>query len=288
MHFCTRRVNYIKKRQKPIIKYFFQEKVMENFNIIPYQCGRFVSRGRGSHMLRTIATNELVFCVKGVLRMFEEDNIFELHPGDYYILKKGRMHGGTEKYPAGLSFFWLHFDCPDDVIDSIPQTGHAARIEQLTLYLQSYLAEQLLPEPDQKIQKLLLELIFCELKRSQSSSSNLRSVPELVRKAADYAKIHFAEPVSINDAAAELHCSSEYLGRIFHRHFQETFSTVLNNFRAEYAARLLTESNLSVKEIISECGFNDPAYFRRIFYRRYAASPTAFRKFHSSGHSNTD
>lgn len=287
MHFHTRRVNYIKKRQKPIIKYFFQEKVMENFNIIPYQCGRFVSRGRGSHMLRTIATNELVFCVKGVLRMFEEDNIFELHPGDYYILRKGRIHGGTEKYPAGLTFFWLHFDCDEQLLDEIPQSGHAARAEQLAIYIQSYLAEQSLPEPDTKILKHLLCIIIHELKRSRSGS-NLRSVPELVRKAAAYARIHFAEPVSINDAAAEMHCSSEYLGRIFHRHFQETFSTVLNNFRAEYAAKLLIESNLSVKEIISECGFNDPAYFRRIFYRRYAASPTAFRKFHNSGHSNTD
>ena len=260
---------------------------MNNFWIIPYQSGRFISRSRGSHMLRAIATNELIFCVKGVLRMFEENNIFELHPGDYYILRKGRIHGGTEKYPAGLSFFWLHFDCDDKLFDEIPQTGHAVRSEQLAIYLQSYLAEQSLASPDAEILKLLLKLIFAELKRS-SSNLNAAALPKLALKAAKFAEQHFAEPVSINDAASELHCSSEYLGRIFHIHFKETFSGMVNRLRIEYAAKLLTDSNLSIKEIISECGFNDPAYFRRIFYRRYASTPTAFRKFYNSGHSNTE
>lgn len=239
-------------------------------------------------MLRTIATNELVFCVKGVLRMFEENNIFELHPGDYYILRKGRIHGGTENYPAGLTFFWLHFDCDEQLLDEIPHSGHAARAEQLAIYIQSYLAEQSLPEPDTKILKHLLCIIIHELKRSIYTTEISRTIPELAIKAEQFVKVHFSEPVTIADAASELHCSSEYLGRIFHIHFKETFSGMLNRFRAEYAAKLLVESNMSIKEIINETGFNDPAYFRRIFFRRYASTPTAFRKFHNSGHSNTE
>lgn len=261
---------------------------MEKIDIIPYQGGRFVSRGRGSHMIRCIGSHELVFCVKGVLRMFEEKNVFELHQGDYYILKKGLLHGGTEKYPAGLSFFWLHFDCEDKLLESIPQSAHAARPEQLAMFIQSYIAEQALQKPDFEIQKLLLKLIFCELKRSFSGSSSSRTLPELVLKAAQYAQVHFAEPISINDAAKALHCNSEYLGRTFNIHFKETFGSMLNRLRAEYAAKLLTESNMSIKEILTECGFNDPAYFRRIFYKRYASTPSAYRNFRNEGLRNTE
>lgn len=257
----------------------------DDIEIIPGWSGRFVSRGKGSHIVRRISTHELVFCVKGVLRMFEEERFFELHPGDYYLLKKGRLHGGTEKYPAGLSFFWLHFDCAESLFESVPQTGHCAREEQLSLYLQSYLTEQSLVSPSSEIQKLLLLLIFRELERATVPENQL---PNLVLRAEEFVKIHFAEPVTIKDAAIALHCNSEYLGRIFHIHFKETFTARLNRIRIEHAAKLLMESNLSIKEIVTECGFNDPAYFRRIFYNRYASTPGNFRKFHSSGYCNTE
>ena len=261
---------------------------MKDFDIIPYQGGRFISRGKGSHMIRAIRSNELLFCVKGVLRMFEENNIFELHPGDYYILRKGRMHGGTQKYPGGLSFFWLHFDCDDEIFNHVAQTGHVARHEQLSMYIQSYLSEQQLPNPSIEIQKLLLKLIFNELERAIVNENSVNKVSELALKAEAFVKLHFCEPVNINTAARLLHCNSEYLGRIFHIHFKETFSSMLNRLRAEYAAKLLMNSNLSVKEILNECGFNDPAYFRRIFFKHYASTPTEFRKFYNRGHSNTE
>lgn len=257
----------------------------DKMDFVPDSCGRFISRGKGSHPVRRISTNEIIYCVKGILRIFEEENSFELHPGDYCILRKNRRHGGIGKYPPGLSFFWLHFDCREEVFEEIPPAGHCARPEQIALYLQSYLTERTLSSPDTETQKLLLQLILRELKRSTLQE---KSVSALLQKAAVFIKLNFAKPVTVKNAAAELKCSSEYLGRIFHRHFKETFSAYLNRIRAEHGAKLLLETNMSVKEIITECGFNDPAYFRRIFYSRYASTPGRFRKFHSGGHHNTE
>lgn len=261
---------------------------MNKFNVTPLGAGRFISRGKGRHQTRTIQTDEIFFCVKGVLSIFEEQQSFELHPGDYFISRHGKQHGSLYDYPAGLSYFWLHMEDPDGSTLHIPQSGHITNFEQLSIYFQSYLAEQQLQHPNKEILQHLLSLILLELERADITNTPSQKISKLALRAADIIKFHFSEPLNVDSVAQLLHCNSEYLGRIFHFHFKETFSAMLNRTRVEHAAKLLIDGKLSIKEIINECGFNDPAYFRRIFYRRYALTPTGFRKFHNSGHNNTE
>ena len=82
---------------------------MSVFDIEVFNGGRFVSRGRGRHQTRKIDSDELIFCVKGSLQMFEDEELYELKAGDYLILEHGRIHGGVRDYSGGLSFFWIHF-----------------------------------------------------------------------------------------------------------------------------------------------------------------------------------
>ncbi len=260
---------------------------MNDFNAVPLNGGRFISRGKGRHEERTIESCELIFCAKGSLTMFEEDKLFELHSGDYLLLRKGRKHGGVRDYPQGLIFYWLHFTADDGLLSEFPSSGRAANPEQLAIYFQSYLSEQDALEPDKKIFSLLLELIFRELARTTQVLSPEQRCPQLVRQAEELIKLRFAEELSLSKAAKYLHCNAEYLGRVFQLHCKETFTARINRTRAEHAAKLLQNTNDSIKEIINECGFNDPAYFRRIFFRRYGSTPTAFRKFHRTGHKNT-
>ncbi|MBR7121227.1 MAG: helix-turn-helix domain-containing protein [Lentisphaeria bacterium] len=260
---------------------------MDNFSFTPLNGGRFISRGKGRHAVRTIDSDEIIFVVKGTLTMFEETRFFDLHAGDYLLLRRGKRHGGILDYPPGLSFFWLHFNSNGDFPENMPPSGHAARPEQLAIYFQSFLAEQQEQFPDEKNKSLLLELILRELTRP-GTLSPVHQFSTLARRAGELIKLRFADhTLSLNSAAGILHCNTEYLGKIFHLHYHETFTSQLNRTRVEYAAKLLTESNNSIKEIIFECGFNDPAYFRRIFFRRFSATPTAFRKFHRNGKINT-
>ena len=47
--------------------------------------------------------------------------------------------------------------------------------------------------------------------------------------------------------------------------------------RMERAAKLLSNSRVSVKGIAISCGFTDPNYFSKVFRRFFGASPTEFR-----------
>lgn len=45
----------------------------------------------------------------------------------------------------------------------------------------------------------------------------------------------------------------------------------------ERAAKLLSDSRLSVKRISLACGFEDPNYFSKVFRRTFSTSPLEFR-----------
>ena len=95
------------------------------------------------------------------------------------------------------------------------------------------------------------------------------------------------EPLTPESLGKELRCNAEYLGRVYHLNYGETISETINTKRVEYAAKLLGETALSVKEILGMAGYNDAAYFRRRFFRRYAMTPGEFRLRYTCEHINS-
>ncbi len=255
-------------------------------SLIPYNIGKFTSRGRGSHPARRIDSDELILVANGELRMFEEDRSFVLRPGEWLILRRGRRHGGAGVYPGNLSFFWLHFLDEDGLLDTLPSQGRAVDAEILGNYLQNYRVEQDRQHPDAMIMQLLLQLVFAELRRSPEVMPPALS--PLVLAAKQQIELKFADALNVTLLSRQLGCNAEYLGRAFHAHYHETVSHAVNRTRLEYAAKLLAESVLSIKEVMNLSGFNDPAYFRRQFKAFYQTTPSRYRARRHLGHRNTE
>ncbi|MEM9888189.1 MAG: helix-turn-helix transcriptional regulator [Bacteroidota bacterium] len=57
----------------------------------------------------------------------------------------------------------------------------------------------------------------------------------------------------------------------------QTPSQFLRNFRLQKAKDLLHNPNLNISEVAYEVGFNDPAYFTRVFSKAFGQSPNAYR-----------
>jgi YesN/AraC family two-component response regulator len=109
----------------------------------------------------------------------------------------------------------------------------------------------------------------------------------LVLAAKQMIELRFRENLTPEVIGRELHCNSEYVGRMFKREYGRTITAAVNTMRVEYAAKLLAATSYSVKEIVVMSGFNDPAYFRRCFYKRYALTPVRFRMRWVQGHFNS-
>ena len=68
------------------------------------------------------------------------------------------------------------------------------------------------------------------------------------------------------------------LSQAFSKRYGITVSHYISECRIRRAARLLTESRLSIREIAAECGFNSHEYFTRVFTSRTGFTPALFRR----------
>ena len=72
--------------------------------------------------------------------------------------------------------------------------------------------------------------------------------------------------------------SSFYLSKLFKEEKGETYINFVSDRRLEKSCQLLESTELSIKEITSEVGYNDQNYYSRIFKTKYGLSPKEYRK----------
>ncbi|MDP2791197.1 MAG: AraC family transcriptional regulator, partial [Rectinemataceae bacterium] len=100
----------------------------------------------------------------------------------------------------------------------------------------------------------------------------------IIMKAIIFLNRFFREQVSRWKLSEQVNASEDYLSRIFHRQMGIPLWEYLNRLRIGYAIELLKSRSDSVAEIASRSGFQDQAYFCRVFRRITGATPGAVRK----------
>lgn len=132
----------------------------------------------------------------------------------------------------------------------------------------------------------LLELKLKELILLLVQTKNVNSLLELVTdlyssKTADLKKVvdlHLYSNLQIEQYAKLCYMSLSSFNREFKKKFNDSPKNYILLKRIEKAKELLSFTNMSVKEIAFEVGFNDPLYFTRIFKKKTGMSPTNFIK----------
>lgn len=111
----------------------------------------------------------------------------------------------------------------------------------------------------------------------ESSDVFLNDDP-LVSKAMRYIAEHIRENPTIADVAGAVGVSR----RTLHRRFNETLGRPVNEeiarLRIDYIQRLLTETDLPIVRIASDCGFSSQSYLTHFFRREAGQTPSAYRK----------
>ena len=99
-----------------------------------------------------------------------------------------------------------------------------------------------------------------------------------IQEAVLYVRTHFRDNISAEAVAKTVHLSPNYFSEYFKKQTGEKFSLFVLRLRIDFAANLLKISDLSVKEIAFESGFNSAAYFSNTFKEFYGMSPDKYRK----------
>lgn len=94
----------------------------------------------------------------------------------------------------------------------------------------------------------------------------------------DHVMENFQEKVSIPKLAAQLNISESSFYKFVKRHTKKTYTQIINEFRVNYAGKLLMSTNMSIAEICFASGYNNVSYFNRKFKQLMGLTPDGFRR----------
>ena len=101
-----------------------------------------------------------------------------------------------------------------------------------------------------------------------------------IRSALTYVDEHYAEKISLDGVAEHVFMNRSYFCQLFKKEVGLTFGDYVEHIRIENAKRLLATTNLPILTIAEQTGFNNQAYFTKVFKKATDISPLRYRKIH--------
>jgi AraC-like DNA-binding protein/ligand-binding sensor protein len=99
----------------------------------------------------------------------------------------------------------------------------------------------------------------------------------VLRKAERFIWENYTRKISLQEISAAAGLSAPYFSTIFKEEMGENLSSYLNRLRVEKARHMLAETDSTLSEIASACGFEDQSWFSKIFKSFTGISPGKYR-----------
>ena len=98
-----------------------------------------------------------------------------------------------------------------------------------------------------------------------------------IEQSVAYMTQHLDKPLQVATLAAQANISPSHFFALFKRRIGSAPMDYFTRLRMQRACRLLERTSLSVKEVASELGYDDPFYFSRVFKSVNQMAPSDYR-----------
>ena len=249
---------------------------------------------------------ELSFVIKGSFEQILLGESRRFSAGEVVITDKNCEHADLITDAAGtVLFLWIQSDFLDQILRYYDGTDslyrflfHALRerqSEQRFLHLVpktdssevEYILEQLVyenykrgPGYQEIVKWNLLRLfhLLCEEYALQLYSSGQEGKERLLLyEVEQYIGLHLAQ-VTIQDLEAHFHYQRNYYNLLLKKYLGKSFRDYVQNLRMDQAAKLLTSTDLTVKQVAEQVGYENSSFFYHLFERYFQMGPMEYRK----------
>ena len=206
-----------------------------------------------------------------------ENKLFEtVEKGDY---------AGAGNY-AGQFFSWMEDNFPDSLMDIRLKILEFVLYAERLLYVKGgntyefksrtdYLPSVLNTDDLEDLRKGFIDKII-EITQKVENNKTDKS-ESLIEKAEAFINRNYMKDLSLEDISRYCNISSYYFSKLFKQETGENYVEYLNKVRIGNAKKMLSESDVSIKEICYSVGFSDPNYFSRAFKKYEGVTPSEFK-----------
>ncbi len=232
-----------------------------------------------SHMATYFPYYRMYYIVDGHAKIFMHDKTLELLPDHIYFIPAYSITGA--ECEQSMLHYWIHFNL--DV----------TTMSYLTIY-QPQLSAIAMP-CDKEIFRMIVEsftdsqdgshpmnsLAYVSLAKYLFSrflpSKNISSKTETFLPVLEYIDRNLSSNISNADLCQIICLNETYFSNLFTKQFGISPKQYILQKRIGEAARMLLETDKTVKEIGFELGYDNEMYFNRIFHKITGMSPGKYR-----------
>lgn len=215
---------------------------------------------------------EFIYVHDGKLSVRVDEREYEVTSGDLVIIFPNQLH---EFRTIGHSLITVILFAPEWIGDFyMDYKGFVPEDHVLKTK-----AEPDLESLDTKYaRKSFLYGVCAELVR-RKSFTEVRYSPQtkILYKILLYVEEHYTSPCTLKVMSQQLQYDYYYLSKLFIRLMKMSFTDYLNRYRISQACYLLKNSNQTIGEVASQCGYNNLRSFHRNFRIITHLSPTEYR-----------
>ena len=275
--------------------------------------GNAIYRPGDRHRARKgISYFDILAVESGCLYMTVGKESFDLDRGCVLIIPPDTFHCGRKGCPEKTFFRWMHFRTERFSVDELPARLEYPMRRQIApppSTLEHYLSVPMIQKIPEKDFELLMELFRQLETRSVDfykkdwdifrADSNILQRQELflrilgmigmqpertkegrsqvARAVLNYMELHYAQPLTLDQIAQEVHCHPTHVIRCMKNEFGLTPMQMLIRLRVRRACELLSSLDESVLEVANDVGFSSPSYFCKQFRKVTGCSPKEYR-----------
>ncbi len=115
------------------------------------------------------------------------------------------------------------------------------------------------------------------VKHGQEQAEDAARNEQAVRQIREYIDLHFCNTITAEELSVAVHFSPGYLAKLFRQKYGVSLGAYVIERRMEVAKRLLGETDIAISEVSVRSGYDNFAYFSRLFRRKTGMSPREFR-----------
>lgn len=221
---------------------------------------------------------------KGVYQI--DNQKYPLAAGQGFIIPPDRLTFYQADREEPWSYYWAAFtgDLAASYLEGLgfDQKHPVFYVEHLekirTILEETFLLDQTSIYSELMLSSLLYEfLALLQQSKDHIATTNQSANPH-VQHAIDYIKSNYAADITVQSLAHALSLNRSYLSAIFRKEMNLTLQQYLTEYRLTRAAELLSISNFSIEIVAEYSGYHDPLVFSKAFKRKYALTPSQYRK----------
>ncbi|SEU19136.1 response regulator [Paenibacillus sp. NFR01] len=118
----------------------------------------------------------------------------------------------------------------------------------------------------------------CLLEMARDFGKLSSSPGQIIQEAERYILRHYADNLTLQSVAQEVHVTPVWLSKLFKKEKRQTFLEYVTEVRMENAKTMLGEVRYKIYQISSLVGYKDPVHFTKLFKKQTGWTPKEFRR----------